>query len=76
MTAFLFVHASVIRHFLGRKGSRDWLRHLIAPAIGCAIIVFVMFEMSVDAQRVGLTWIAAGVLIVLIRKFPGMRARV
>jgi amino acid transporter len=68
MTAFLFVHASVIRHFIWRKGSRDWARHLIAPALGFAIIAFVMFNMSANAKRVGLTWIAAGVLIVLARK--------
>jgi amino acid transporter len=68
MTAFLFEHASVIRHFIWRKGSRDWARHLIAPALGFAIIAFVMFNMSTNAKRVGLTWIAVGVLIVLARK--------
>ena len=70
MTAFLFVHASVIRHFLWRKGSRNWWRHLIAPAIGFAIVAFVMFEMSPNAKRVGLCWVAVGVLIVLVRKLP------
>ncbi len=68
MTAFLFVHASVVRHFLWRKGSRNWWRHLIAPAIGFAIIAFVMLEMGVNAKRVGLTWVAVGVAIVLVRK--------
>ena len=71
MTAFLFVHASVIRHFLWRQGSREWLRHLVAPAIGFGIIAFVMFNMNVNAKRVGLSWIALGVLIVLARNlFP------
>ncbi len=68
MTAFLFVHASVVRHFLWRKGSRDWWRHLIAPAVGFAIIAFVMVNMSVNAKRVGLSWIAVGVAIVVVRK--------
>jgi amino acid transporter len=68
MTAFLFVHASVIGHFLWRKGSRAWLRHLIAPLLGFLIIAFVMIEMSTNAKRVGLSWIAAGVVIVLARK--------
>jgi amino acid transporter len=75
MTAFLFVHASVIRHFLWRKGSRDWWRHLIAPAIGFAIIAFVMFEMSVNAKRVGLIWVGVGVGIVLVRKLPWVQRR-
>jgi amino acid transporter len=75
MTAFLFVHASVVRHFLWRKGSRDWLRHLIAPALGFAIIAFVMVNMSGHAKRVGLSWIALGVAIVLVRKsLPGRRS--
>ena len=69
MTGFLFVHVSVVRHFLWRKASRDWLRHLLAPVIGFVIIGFVMFNMSANAQRLGLTWIAVGVLIVLARKF-------
>ncbi len=74
MTGFLFVHVSVIRHFLWRKASRDWLRHLLAPVIGFLIIGFVMFNMSANAQRLGLTWIAVGVLIVLARKFVPPRS--
>lgn len=74
MTGFLFVHVSVVRHFLWRKASRDWLRHLLAPVIGFVIIGFVMFNMSANAQRLGLSWIAVGVLIVLARKFVPPRA--
>lgn len=74
MTAFLFVHAAVVRHFLWRKGSRDWLRHLLAPVLGFMIIVFVMYNMSVNAKRVGLAWIALGVIIVLVRKLVSKRA--
>ena len=73
MTGFLFVHASVVRHFLWRKASRDWLRHLIAPVIGFAIIAFVMFNMSENAKRVGLSWITVGVVIVLVRKLRSER---
>lgn len=72
MTGFLFVHASVVRHFLWRKRSRDWIRHLLAPAIGFLIIGFVMLNMSVNAKRVGLSWIALGALIALTRiRRPG-----
>jgi amino acid transporter len=71
MTAFLFVHASVVKHFFWRQGSRDWWRHLIAPGVGFAIIVFVMFNMSLNSKRVGLTWIALGILILLVRKLNG-----
>ena len=65
LTGFLFVHASVVRHFLWRRGSRDWLRHLIAPVLGAAIVALVMYSMSGNAKLVGSCWMAAGGAIVL-----------
>lgn len=74
MTAFLFVHASVVRHFLWRKRSRDWLRHLLAPAAGFVVIAFVMYNMSGNAKRVGLSWLAVGLVIVIARRFQSARS--
>lgn len=36
--------------------------------------VFVTLNMSVNSKRVGLTWVALGMLIVLVRKLNGSRS--
>jgi cell division protein FtsW (lipid II flippase) len=77
LTGFLFVHASVVRHFVGRKGSRNWMRHLIAPALGFVIVALVMYSMSRNAKVVGALWMAAGVAILLLGRLlrrPGTAA--
>ncbi|HUN71567.1 MAG TPA: APC family permease [Steroidobacteraceae bacterium] len=66
LTGFLFVHAAVVRHFLWKKGSRDWLRHLVAPALGFAIVALVIYSMSANAKLVGTCWMAAGAAIALL----------
>lgn len=68
LTGFLFVHASVIKHFLLKKRSRDWVRHLIAPTLGFAIVALVIHSMDTNAKLVGSGWMAAGVAIVLLGK--------
>ncbi|WP_433217788.1 APC family permease [Microtetraspora malaysiensis] len=65
MTAFLALHVSVVVHYVVRKRSRDWWRHLIAPAIGFLILLYVVINAKVAAQAVGLTWLAIGVLILI-----------
>jgi hypothetical protein len=64
-----------VRHFLWKKGSRDWLRHLLAPALGFVVVALVIYSMSGNAKRVGACWMAAGVAIVLIGKVIRRPAR-
>jgi amino acid transporter len=71
LTGFLFVHAAVVRHFLWKKGSRDWLRHLLAPALGFVVVALVIYSMSGNAKRLGACWMAVGVAIVLVGKVIG-----
>lgn len=66
LTGFLFVHASVMKHFLWGKGSRAWLRHLLAPALGFAIVALVIYSMSGNAKLLGGCWMAAGVAVALL----------
>ena len=68
LTGFLFVHAAVVRHLVWKKGSRDWLRHLLAPALGFAIVAVVIYSMSGNAKLVGTCWMAVGAAIVLLGK--------
>ncbi|GAA3445276.1 APC family permease [Planomonospora venezuelensis] len=63
MTAFLALHVSVVVHHVLRRGSRDWWRHLIAPAIGFAILVYVVVNASIAAQALGLAWLGLGVVV-------------
>jgi amino acid transporter len=62
LTGFVLLHLSVINHYLIRRRSGDWLRHLIFPLIGMLIIVYVLYEMDRTAKYLGLGWIAIGVL--------------
>jgi amino acid transporter len=61
LTGFVLLHLSVINHYLIRRRSGDWLRHLIFPVIGMLIIVYVLYEMDRAAKLLGLGWIAIGV---------------
>jgi amino acid transporter len=66
LTSFVLLHLSVINHYLMRERSGDWVRHLIFPLIGLAIIVYVLFEMDWRAKILGLAWIAIGVIYYLL----------
>ncbi|MCC5575945.1 APC family permease [Microtetraspora sp. AC03309] len=73
MTAFLALHVSVVVHYVVRRRSRDWWRHLIAPAIGFLILLYVVVNAKVAAQAVGLIWLALGVLILITFILIGRR---
>jgi amino acid transporter len=65
LTAFVLLHLSVISHYFIRERSGDWLRHLVFPLTGLAIIVYVLYEMDRAAKILGLCWIVLGVLYLL-----------
>ena len=73
LTAFLALHAAVIGHFLIRERSRDWWRHLVVPVCGLVIIFYVVVKANVAAQRVGLIWLAVGVVVAVARWYTGRR---
>lgn len=62
LTGFCLLHLSVINHYVVRKGSRRWLVHLAFPAIGLAIIGYVLLSMSHFAQLLGVAWIGVGLI--------------
>jgi hypothetical protein len=67
LSAFLLLHLSVLRHYgMGRAGVRiDPWRHLIAPAVGAAIIAYVMYKADVAAKTVGLIWLGVGIAVLV-----------
>jgi amino acid transporter len=66
LTAFLLLHLSVIVHYLIRQRSRDYLRHLVVPLCGMAILGYVVVEAKVAAQTVGLVWLGIGLVVMTV----------
>jgi amino acid transporter len=78
MFAFLMLHVSVVVHYVVRKKSKDYWRHLAVPVIGFAILLYVVINAQVAAQTLGFTWLVIGlvfmgVLLATGRK-PELRA--
>jgi amino acid transporter len=65
MTAFRVLHVSVVVYFVVRNGSRDWLRHLVFPVLGFAILAYVVVNARVAAQVLGFVWLAIGAIVLL-----------
>ncbi len=61
---FLLLNVSVIVHFR-RERSRNWLRHLVAPAIGFCFIAYVLWNAEVDAKTAGLCWLGIGAIVLI-----------
>ncbi|MEP6549091.1 MAG: APC family permease [Gammaproteobacteria bacterium] len=77
LSGFVLLHLSVINHYLVRRRSGDWLRHLIFPLTGLAIILYVLYEMDRPAKILGACWIGIGigyyVVLALRSKKPVVR---
>ena len=66
LCSFLLLHVAVVNYFLRRQKSRDWLRHLLFPALGFVVIAFVLYEMDLAAKIMGACWIGLGVIYYLL----------
>jgi amino acid transporter len=73
MTAFLALHVSVFWHYVVRNRSRDWLRHIVVPAVGFAILVYVVINAKVAAQTLGFIWLVVGAVILVVLYLTGRR---
>ncbi|GAA1821676.1 APC family permease [Planosporangium flavigriseum] len=75
MTAFLALHVSVVVHYVVRRGSRDWLRHLVVPVVGFGILAYVVVNAKVAAQVLGFVWLGIGAVILIVLYVTGRRPR-
>ncbi|MGW2763278.1 APC family permease [Streptomyces sp. NPDC001275] len=75
LTTFLVLHVSVVVHYLIRRRSRDYWRHLIAPGIGFAILAYVVVNANIAAQRLGFVWLGVGVVVLAGLLLTGRRPR-
>jgi amino acid transporter len=74
LVGFLAVHLSVVAHFVWRNGSRDWLRHLLSPAIGFLIVGYVLINAERNAKIAGGIWLAVGAVLFAIARLRGRSA--
>ena len=65
MTAFLALHVAVVVHYVVRRGSRDWWRHLVVPVIGFLILLYVVINADIAAQVLGFAWLGIGVIVLI-----------
>lgn len=71
LTAFALLHASVVGYFVVRRKDGGTWWHLLIPAIGGAVSVWVLVEASTLAQRIGLAWLVVGIVaFTFVRRFP------
>jgi amino acid transporter len=73
LSAFLVLHVSVVVHFVVKNGSRNWWLHLLVPVIGFAILMFVVINADVAAQRLGFAWFGLGFLVLLFLLATGRK---
>ncbi|MCW2677789.1 MAG: putative transporter [Modestobacter sp.] len=71
--AFLLLHVSVVVHYVVRKKSRDWWRHLVVPVIGFAILAYVVVNAQVAAQRLGFVWLGIGIVLLVFLVATGRK---
>ncbi|MGC1386498.1 MAG: APC family permease [Steroidobacteraceae bacterium] len=74
LSGFVLLHLSVINHYFRRRRSGDWMRHLLFPLAGMAVILYVLYEMDRAAKMLGGCWIALGILYFLFLSQRAKRA--
>jgi amino acid transporter len=73
LSAFLVLHVAVVVHFVVRRKSRDYWRHLAVPVIGFAILLYVVINAQVAAQTLGFTWLGIGVVLLVFLLATGRK---
>ncbi|MFF5233656.1 APC family permease [Dactylosporangium sp. NPDC000521] len=63
LCAFLVLHVAVVWHYVVRNKSRNLWSHLLLPSAGFAVLMYVVINANVAAQRLALIWLGAGVLV-------------
>jgi amino acid transporter len=73
LSAFLVLHVAVVVHFVVRRKSRDYWRHLAVPVLGFAILLYVVINAQVAAQTLGFTWLGIGVVLLVFLLATGRK---
>lgn len=70
--SFCLLHVSVAWYYLGRKRSKNYLLHLVVPALGFVIIAYVLFNADSLAKIGGLVWLGIGVVVFIVNRVRGV----
>lgn len=62
LSGFIILHLTVINYYWRRQKSGNILAHLISPIMGFIITGAIMYNMGLDAQKLGGVWIAIGLV--------------
>jgi amino acid transporter len=73
LTAFLVLHVSVVVHYLVRRRSTDYWRHLAVPVIGFAILAYVIVNAQLAAQTLGFAWLVVGLVVLAVLLITGRK---
>jgi amino acid transporter len=73
LTAFLVLHVSVVVHYLVRRRSTDYWRHLAVPVIGFVILAYVIVNAQLAAQTLGFAWLVVGVIVLAVLMIAGRK---
>ncbi|KQX74182.1 APC family permease [Aeromicrobium sp. Root472D3] len=67
LTAYILLHISVLYRFGVLGGSdRKIFAHCISPVIGGGLLGYALWETTTDAKVLGLSWLAAGLLVAFV----------
>lgn len=68
LSAFLFLHASVVIYFIKKQKSKDYFKHLVLPLIGFIIIGYVWISLDPLSKQLGFTWLGIGIIYLILLK--------
>jgi amino acid transporter len=68
LSGFLFLHVSVLVYFCVKRRSGAWVRHALVPICGIIVVLAVFSGMSALAAKVGVAWLAFGLVYGMVLK--------
>ncbi|WP_166359521.1 APC family permease [Pseudomonas akapageensis] len=71
LSGFIILHLTVINYHWRRQKSGNVLFHLISPVMGFIITSAIMYNMGLDAQKLGCIWILTGLVYLCILNRKG-----
>lgn len=71
LTAYILLHLAVMRYFR-RLGEARLFLHTASPVIGIALLGYALWTTNVHAKILGLSWIAAGLVILAVLRRRGI----
>ncbi len=71
LSSFALLHLAVTWFYLKRKGSKNYLTHLVFPLVGFLIISYVLINAGTQAQIAGVVWLAVGAAVWLYNRAKG-----